>query len=189
MTAVRDSGLYGVFLIGSFRHDAGLITAFVERWRQETHTFHLPFAEATITLEDVHYILGLPTAGHPVIHDFDSPTDAELRVMTYESLGVVPDGDYWNKNGLRIKWMVEQFATCDRLDMHSPDYDSQLLFHIRGHLLLIIASLFPNSSGNTIPFHLLHYVGNPTQVSTYSWGSAALAHLYHNLCSSCKNMK
>lgn len=118
LTAVRDSGLYGVFLIGSFRHDAGLITAFVERWRQETHTFHLPFAEATITLEDVHYILGLPTAGHPVIHDFDSPTDAELRVMTYESLGVVPDGDYWNKNGLRIKWMVEQFATCDRLDMH-----------------------------------------------------------------------
>ena len=176
MAAVRDSGLYGVFLIGSFRHDAGLITAFVDRWRPETHTFHLPFGEATITMEDVHYILGLSTAGRPVIHNFGSPSRDELRVMVQDVLGIFSEADEWHESGLKISWMVGQFATCHRLNIHSPDYDMQLIFHIRAHLLLIIASLFPCYTGNTIQFHLLHFVRDHREVGTYSWGSFALAY-------------
>ena len=44
-----------------------MLTAFIERWRGETHTFHLPFGEVTVTLEDVHHILDLPTEGNPLI--------------------------------------------------------------------------------------------------------------------------
>jgi len=39
------------------------LTALVDRWRPETHTFHLPVGEMTITLEDVAMILGLPIRG------------------------------------------------------------------------------------------------------------------------------
>ncbi|MBA0750690.1 hypothetical protein Gogos_002087 [Gossypium gossypioides] len=39
------------------------ISAFVERWRPETHTFHLPCGECAITLEEVQLQLGLPVAG------------------------------------------------------------------------------------------------------------------------------
>ncbi|KAM7486437.1 hypothetical protein LguiA_002446 [Lonicera macranthoides] len=35
----------------------------VERWRQETHTFHLPVRECSITLQDVALLLGLPIDG------------------------------------------------------------------------------------------------------------------------------
>ncbi|RYQ83203.1 hypothetical protein Ahy_B10g101841 [Arachis hypogaea] len=41
-----------------FRLDEPLVSAFVERWRPETHTFHMPFGE--IMLQDVAYQLGLP---------------------------------------------------------------------------------------------------------------------------------
>ncbi|KAL4315141.1 hypothetical protein AHAS_Ahas15G0155400 [Arachis hypogaea] len=46
--------------------DKCLISAFIERWRPETHTFHLPWGEASITLEDVAYHTGLRTTGEPV---------------------------------------------------------------------------------------------------------------------------
>ncbi|WVZ66532.1 hypothetical protein U9M48_015737 [Paspalum notatum var. saurae] len=43
--------------------DNSLITALVDRWRPETHTFHVPYGEMAPTLQDVSYLLGLPIAG------------------------------------------------------------------------------------------------------------------------------
>jgi hypothetical protein len=46
--------------------NASLIAGFVERWRPETHTFHMPFGEMTVTLQDVSALWGLPIRGIPV---------------------------------------------------------------------------------------------------------------------------
>jgi hypothetical protein len=35
-----------------FNFDAPLIAAFMDWWRPETHTFHLPVGEMTLSLED-----------------------------------------------------------------------------------------------------------------------------------------
>lgn len=40
-----------------------LLSAFVERWHPETSSFHLPFGEMTITLDDVSSLLHLPVYG------------------------------------------------------------------------------------------------------------------------------
>jgi hypothetical protein len=46
--------------------DRSLLTALVDRWRPETHTFHLPCGEMTPTLQDVSFLLGLPIHGDAV---------------------------------------------------------------------------------------------------------------------------
>ena len=46
--------------------DAPLLRAFVDRWRPETHSFHLPCGKVTITMQDVAMILGLPLEGNAV---------------------------------------------------------------------------------------------------------------------------
>ncbi|MBA0660615.1 hypothetical protein Goklo_012603, partial [Gossypium klotzschianum] len=46
--------------------DLTLLSTLVERWRPETHTFHLPCGECTITLKDVALQLGLLVDG-PII--------------------------------------------------------------------------------------------------------------------------
>ncbi|CAJ2632042.1 unnamed protein product [Trifolium pratense] len=43
--------------------DPQLISAFVERWHPETSSFHMPFGEMTITLDDVACLLHLPVRG------------------------------------------------------------------------------------------------------------------------------
>jgi hypothetical protein len=46
-----------------FNYDALLIATFMDRWRLETHTFHLPVGEMTLNLEDAAMLGGLPCAG------------------------------------------------------------------------------------------------------------------------------
>ncbi|QHO28337.1 uncharacterized protein DS421_7g215800 [Arachis hypogaea] len=58
-------GLYHLARLNEtwFRLDESLVSAFVEIWRIETHTFHMSFGEYTITLQDVAYQLGLAIDG------------------------------------------------------------------------------------------------------------------------------
>ena len=46
-------GFSDVANLGQVKINDALVTALVERWRLESHTFHLPVDECTITLEDV----------------------------------------------------------------------------------------------------------------------------------------
>lgn len=43
-----------------FLYNRCLLTALVDRWRPETHTFHLPCGEMMPTLQNVGYLTGLP---------------------------------------------------------------------------------------------------------------------------------
>jgi hypothetical protein len=46
--------------------DRSLLAVLADRWRSETHTFHLPCGEMAPTLQDLSYLLGLPIAGEAI---------------------------------------------------------------------------------------------------------------------------
>ncbi|RYR69653.1 hypothetical protein Ahy_A03g016208 [Arachis hypogaea] len=66
------TGFQHVLRVGKMRGHSTLLSALVERWRPETHTFHLLVGEVMVTLEDVSYILGLPINGEAVTGRSDS---------------------------------------------------------------------------------------------------------------------
>ena len=69
LNRLSAAGLLTLARLLESRHvqlDRSLLTALVERWRPETHTFHFPCGEMTLTLQDVAYLLGLPIAGQAV---------------------------------------------------------------------------------------------------------------------------
>ncbi|CAH9097143.1 unnamed protein product [Cuscuta epithymum] len=105
---VRAAGFYGLHrLVATVPLDKALLTALLERWRQETHTFHLPVSEVIVTLGDVAVLTGLEVDGRAV-------TGTACRQWVEECerlLGVRPllqtdiQGSY-----LRMPWLREHFA-------------------------------------------------------------------------------
>ncbi|KAK6128142.1 hypothetical protein DH2020_038111 [Rehmannia glutinosa] len=84
-------GFYGVARCGRIDIDNHLITALVGR--PETHAFHLPVGEATLTLQDVAIIWGLPVEGLQVITRDSDRTKDEWVLYSQEWLGFVPTVD------------------------------------------------------------------------------------------------
>ena len=72
-----------------------LIRALVERWRPETHTFHMPVGEMTITLQDVSCLLGLPISGTPVA----AVSDYDWGGIALNTFGVAISKEAWRIKG------------------------------------------------------------------------------------------
>ncbi|KAL9683275.1 hypothetical protein QQ045_015095 [Rhodiola kirilowii] len=66
------------YYMHNYEVDWSFMTTLVERWRLETHTFHLRNGEMTITLEDVGVLTGLPIEGRAVTVDHEVDDYAHL---------------------------------------------------------------------------------------------------------------
>ncbi|KAL0357873.1 UNVERIFIED_CONTAM: Serine/threonine-protein phosphatase 7 long form [Sesamum calycinum] len=66
LQVLQNMGFLGILQCGHIEIDTHLITALVERWRPETHTFHFSVGEATVTLQDISIIWAIPIEGNTV---------------------------------------------------------------------------------------------------------------------------
>ena len=104
---IKALGLEGLLRIPSREIDHGLITASVEQWQPETHTFHMPHGEVTITLQDVEVLLGPLVDGDAVT----GSTQKEWENMCHEFLGFqLINQEHMQFTGQRIliKRLLEQ---------------------------------------------------------------------------------
>ncbi|XP_071916738.1 serine/threonine-protein phosphatase 7 long form homolog isoform X2 [Coffea arabica] len=177
---IRLAGFEGVLDCGYMMLDHALITSLVERWRPETHTFHLPVGETTVTLQDVEVLWGLPIDGPPVIGIDTTHSVQEWVNLCEELLGFSPLMSDFDGRRLKLGCLsrvLDAGLPPDASDVHCRQ-------RARIYLLLLLGGhLLSDKSGNKVPLLYMPLLRDLETVGQYSWGSAILATLYRSLCS------
>ncbi|KAG8486966.1 hypothetical protein CXB51_020428 [Gossypium anomalum] len=180
MPYLELAGFGSAALIRTFDLRYDLISSLVQRWRPETHTFHLPCGKCTVTLEDVALQLGLPIDGSPVT---GISAIAEPATLCYSLLGPSPGDDESNFSGLKFTWLKTNFE-------HLPDNatEEELMCAARAYIMHIIRGvLMPDAKNNRVHLMYLPLLTDLHNVHSYSWGSAVLVMLYRKLCRTTKS--
>ena len=172
---LEQAGFLEIAKLEFFQIDQTLISALVERWRPETHTFHLPPGECTITLQDIAIQTGLRIDGMPVAGN----TSGVWQPILQQLLGVTPPQNAFHGHRLKMGWLNTHFSD---INDHN-DNEVQVQRFARAYILRLMGSvLFPDHSGNLVPLRLLPFLEDFAVAGQYSWGSAVLSYLYRELC-------
>lgn len=170
--------------------DRAMISAFVERWHEETSSFHLPFGEMTITLEDMFLITGLKIDGKMPLTQKLSKDEAAALVNRCLGIDVDEVKAQFNKKeiggtNLRLSWLQEKITSI--VEVPGNDDTPETDHKIRGYLLYAIGMLLCcNKSGNKVDSCYLQLLEDIEEVASVPWGVIGLAYLYDQLNSACK---
>ncbi|KAL4345409.1 hypothetical protein AHAS_Ahas11G0275500 [Arachis hypogaea] len=110
----------------NFMFDNSLISVFVERWRTETHTFHLLWGDVRITLQDVAYHLGLRTRCVEDLLGDRPPPQPEGGKQVFD---------------LRMTWLRDRVS---RISVSA--YPDTLCKYARCYLMMLIGGFFSQTS-------------------------------------------
>ncbi|CAK8534695.1 unnamed protein product [Lathyrus sativus] len=174
---ISRSGLASLQRTSLTKIDTNLVSAFVERWHLETSSFHMPFGEMTITLDDVSCLLHLPIRGV-----FWSPQDiSEALAVEWavQYLGVSQRvvqqqirecrGSYY-----KLEWLYDLFV--EHRAASRWDYAT------RAYLLMLVGStIFADKSFTLVEARYLSLFIDLDGLPGYSWEAAALVTLYRYL--------
>ncbi|XP_057452832.1 protein MAINTENANCE OF MERISTEMS-like [Lotus japonicus] len=175
---LQQTGLYHLPWCGLPETDPAVILALVERWHEETSSFHMPFGEMTITLDDVSAILHLPTGSR-----FYTPGRGErdeVAALCAQLLGgsvAAYLAEFEAAGGQNIRFITLKTMYTSAMD--GGRYEDAARIWLVNQLG---ATLFASKSGG---YHTtVYWIGmleDLGRVSEYAWGAIALASLYEQL--------
>ncbi|KAK5842357.1 hypothetical protein PVK06_004701 [Gossypium arboreum] len=179
MSYLELVGFRLVALIRTFDLQYDLISALVECWRPETHTFHLSCGECTVTLENVALQFGLPIDRSAVT---GISTIAESAFLCYNLLGVSSANAESNFMSWKFSWLKANF---EHLSINATEHE--VMCAARVYIMHIIRGiLMSGANNNRVYLMYLPLLADLQNVRSYSWGSAILAMLYRELCQTIK---
>ncbi|XP_024639944.1 protein MAINTENANCE OF MERISTEMS-like [Medicago truncatula] len=156
----------------------------VERWHQETSSFHLPVGEITITLDDVACLLDILVAGR-LTHEEDLDHDHSVELLVThllfpmeDAIGQVSDfGASVTFTALKDRY-DHLLNKCNHLlEENLSEEDEQELRRIRpacvkAFLLLLVGyMLFANKNNKTISLLWMLAIRDLANIDTWSWGA------------------
>ncbi|XP_060178035.1 protein MAIN-LIKE 2-like [Lycium barbarum] len=156
----------------------------VERWRLETHTFHLHTGEATITLQDVEVMYGLQVDGCPLYKEEPQLPPSYREELTRLTDCVPQEGEIHGQTRMSMLALCTHLCLLD-IEHPITDDTSQVDVdrHARLYLLIIFwGILFANTLGSHVSLKYLLFLEDLGDLGCYSWGTAVLAYLYRALC-------
>ncbi|KAK1394194.1 Serine/threonine-protein phosphatase 7 long form-like protein [Heracleum sosnowskyi] len=183
---LQDLKFDGVARLSSISIDWSLIIVFVERWRPETHTSHLPVGECTITLHDVSVLLGLRIDGD-VVTGSTSGVDNGWKLLIQQIFGKAPEAKDKEKNPLKggrllLSWLT---LVCSAL-LVDPSEEEVIRYTQSYILQLIDGVLFTDHSGGQVHCMYIPLIQDFGRCRKLAWGAAMLAYLFRELCKSCR---
>ena len=116
---IRESGLQKLKNISYRSSNRILISAFVERWQPETNTFHMPYGEITIILNDVPIPEGLPVTKNSVNTLNFRLVDAKDMVVNLLDVSLQEAHDELamiRGQSIRLEWLRDNFSHVTNVD-------------------------------------------------------------------------
>ncbi|KAI5016365.1 hypothetical protein ZWY2020_006216 [Hordeum vulgare] len=133
--------------------NAAAITALIDRWRPETHSFHLRTGEMTVTLQDVSMITALPIEGKPLCMSTDSEgwrQQMEALIGMSPPEPEVEDGGKKDRvpAGAPFTWIAVNFAHCPE-----DANDKVIQTYARVYMWYVISrTIFADGAGKNAPW-------------------------------------
>ncbi|XP_058734224.1 protein MAIN-LIKE 1-like [Vicia villosa] len=153
--------------------DASLLLAFVERWHPKTSSFHLPFGEMTMTLDNVDVLFHIPIASTfftPVYRDQGTVVRMVVDALEVDEVEVLSEFGDTRGFHLRMSWLRRIYQEL----VHAERYQAAARAYV---LHLVACTLFADKSGVYVDVHYLSLF-SALDTPCWAWGVAALTMLY-----------
>ncbi|XP_071704505.1 serine/threonine-protein phosphatase 7 long form homolog [Rutidosis leptorrhynchoides] len=141
--------------------------------------------EATVTLQDVQVLFGLPIDGDVFSGVWYETNDSDWIPFVVTYLGITPQaiGDRGIRRGrILISVLMTELneEVGDTIESHQQ--------RARVYILAMMGGiLFSDANAYDVSLSFLHTIVDLSPANRISWGSAVLAHLYRNLCKAATN--